>query len=73
MEKTLEDVIKEIKKDIFEKDELNLRSIDFDVMAWISVYEHGSESYKEEAKNWIITFAVNAGYLSSKKSLRGTA
>lgn len=56
MNKTLEDVIKEIKKDIFEKDELNLRSIDFDVMAWISVYEHGAESYKEEAKNWIITF-----------------
>lgn len=73
MNKILEDIIKEIKKDIFKKDELNLRQIDFNIVAWISVYEHGSEIYKKEAENWIITFAVNVGYLRSKKFLKGTA
>ena len=41
--------------------------VDNEVLAYISLYRHGSNEYKKMAKKCLITFLVNAGFVKNKR------
>lgn len=65
----LDDIVNEIRAEIAKKDSLNFHLADERVLSYISVYRHGAEPYREYAKQWLIQFAVNAGFVKNKKEV----
>lgn len=63
------DLIKRFEKSILEKNSLNkdTTGVDKEILAWISVYKHGDEYYKEKARNILIGIAVNAGMIKNRR------
>lgn len=41
--------------------------VDNEVLAFISIYRHGSNEYKKMAKKWLTAFLVNAGFVKNKR------
>lgn len=68
--KHFDDLIKEVQEVIIRKnDGLNHQAIDEEISAFISVYKHGSEQYKEYAKKLLTEFLVNANFVKNKRSI----
>jgi len=72
MKVKLTELISRLEKDIAYKKELNQsQDINKELTAWISVYRHGSESYKQQAERYLKQFFVNAGYVKGIRSIGG--
>ena len=69
---TTNELIQMFEKSILKKDELNkdTTGVDKQILAWISVYRHGAESYKEKARNILIGIAINAGMIKNRRSVK---
>lgn len=68
---TFNDYISKIETNIINKKGLNIEKsgVDKEIMAWISVYRHGAETYKTRAKKILLGILVNAGLVKNKKEL----
>lgn len=67
----MEELVIYLEKAVTSKKESDqTQAVDFDVIAWISVYRHGSPKFKDYAKEWLKTLAVNAGILNKKRDIK---
>ncbi|MFA9413297.1 hypothetical protein ACERC8_01420 [Streptococcus sp. E29BA] len=65
----LDDIINKLREEIAEKDSLNFSVADERVLSFISVYRHGIEPYRTIAKEWLIRFAINNGFVRNKREV----
>lgn len=68
---TFNDYISKIETNIINKKGLNIdkSGVDKEIIAWISVYRHGAETYKIKAKKILLGILVNSGLVKNKKEL----
>jgi hypothetical protein len=68
---TFNDYIRKIETNIAHKKGLNIdkSGVDKEIIAWISVYRHGAETYKIRAKKILLGILVNSGLVKNKKEL----
>lgn len=67
----MEELVNHLENTVLRKKESDqTQAVDFDVIAWISVYRHGSPKFKDYAKEWLVTLAVNAGILNKKRDIK---
>lgn len=65
----LDDIVNEIRTEIAEKDTLNFDAADERVLSYISVYRNGAEPFRTIAREWLIRFAVNNGFVRNKREV----
>ena len=70
--KTLDGLIDRVENTIKRKTGMNAQDIDKEIIAWISVYRHGSTHYRETAIDWLMNFFVNADFVRSKRQIKLT-
>lgn len=64
------DLLKEVEQIISKKfNTLNEQQIDSEILAFISVYRHGAEQYKEYAKEWLTIFLINANFVKNRRQI----
>lgn len=64
------ELLKEVEQIISKKfNTINEQSIDKEVLAFISLYRHGSKEYSNHAKEWLTTFLINANFIKNRRSI----
>jgi len=70
--KTLDELIEHVENIIKRKTGMNAQEIDKEIIAWISVYRHGSRQYQKIATDWLMSFFVNANFVRNKRQIELT-
>lgn len=65
----LDKLIIRVEEVICRKTGMNAQEIDKEIIAWISVYRHGSHQYQKMATEWLVNFFVNADFVRNRKQI----